>query len=188
MSGTRGIVYKSDNGGIVSAHIDTGRHMGVSYSLAGRDIEDITGFAIEEYWYKNYFDPDDPVNKAAAERTAEQVITRYFEGVASGGEAMQLSTLCVERKLVSLFINLDYDLPYNTTPGLYEYLVGVEVLSIEKNPTKMPEGFDMYAVKIDAKLAELAKQVLDQDGIMTRFVSIGRENGMLRVFGDGTGP
>jgi hypothetical protein len=75
--------------------------MGVSYSLEGRDIEDITGFAIEEYWYKNYFDPDDPVNKAAAERTAEQVITRYFEGVASGDEAMQLSTLCVERKLVS---------------------------------------------------------------------------------------
>lgn len=116
------------------------------------------------------------------------MITRYFEGVASGDAAMQLSALCVGRKLESLFINLDNDLSYNTTPELYKYLVGVEVLSIEEYPSKMFDGFTMYAVKIDAKLSEPARQVLDQDGIMTRFVSIGRENGILRVFGDGTGP
>jgi len=46
----------------------------------------------------------------------------------------------------------------------------------------------MYAVKIDAKRSEPARQVLDQDGITTRFVPIGLENGILRVFGDGTGP
>jgi hypothetical protein len=188
MAYTRGIVVRNGDGAIVGAYIDTGRHAGVSYSLSGHDVKDIAGLTLEAYWEKNYFDPDDPVNKAAAGRTADEVITRYFEGMASGDTAKELSALTVGMKLDSLFSNMDNTLPFNLDPELYHYLMDVKILSIEEIRTEMPEGVTMYNVGIDAKLTDEARLILGHDGKMGRFVSVGEENGILRVFGDGTGP
>lgn len=189
---TRGVVLRGTDGRVVGAYIDTGRHAGASYTLSGRDLEDIAGIAgygVKDYWRDHYLDDGDPVNIAAAGRTAEEVIKRYFEGMTTGNAAMQLSTLSVDRKMNSLYVNLDDGLPFNDPPTLYAYLDGAEILSIEPYDEPYdagdPDGLQGYAVRMNARVSE--RSVLE-DGVQMRFVTIGEENGMLRIFGDGTGP
>lgn len=184
----RGLVYRGGDGVIIGALVDSGRHAGNSISLSGKDVEDITGMSISEYWYKNYFNVSDSVNIDAKKRTAEDVIRRYFQGVATGDTAMQLSTLCVQVKLQSLFTNLDDSLPYNATPELYQYLSSAKINSIKEFSADASTGLTNYGVEIEAKTSQAGRQVLGDGGTMTRFIPIGEENGMLRVFGDNTGP
>ncbi len=187
MTNTRGIVFRSGTGVVIGAHIDSGRHAGSSYSLDRRDMDDL-GLPLLTYWARNYYDPNDPVNIAAENRTAEQVIRRYFEGVASADAATQLSSLSLSRKLSSLYVNLDTHYPYNNPQELYSYLTGVEVLSVKAFTSVQQPGITMYEVCIDATLTDDAKSILGSDGKMGRFVQVGLEHGSLRVFGDGTGP
>lgn len=184
----RGIVYRDGDGKIVGSLIDSGRHAGNSISLSGNDVEDITGMSLSNYWHKNYYNTADPVNINAEKRTAEEVIRCYFQGVATRDTAMQLSTLCVQIKLQSLFTNIDNSLPYNTTPELYQYLSYAKVISINRFSTEADTGITNYAVEIDAKTSESGKQVLGDVGTMIRYLAVGDENGMLRIFGDNTGP
>lgn len=184
----RGIVYRDANEKIVGSLIDSGRHAGNSISLSGNDVEGITGMSLSDYWHKNYFDATDPVNVNAESRTYEEVIQRYLQGVATGDTSMQLSTLCLQIKLQSLFTNMDDKLPYNATPELYQYLSSVQVVSIKEFSTDADTGITVYAVEIDAKTSEAGKQVLGDGGEMIRFIPVGAENGMLRVYGDNTGP
>jgi len=184
----RGILFRREDGMIAGALVDSGRHAGNAVSLKRDDVEDITGMSLPDYWGNNYYDPGDPVNAAAEQRTAEDVVRRYLQSVASGDTAAQLSTLSVQGKLQSLFSNLDDSLPYNPTPELYTYLSSVEVLSLRTYDADSGEGMTGYAAEIDGKTSESGKAVLGDGGKMTRFILVGKENGSLRVFGDGTGP
>ncbi len=183
----RGIVYRDGNGTIVGSLIDSGRHAGNSISLTGKDVGDITGMSLSDYWYQNYFDAADPVNINVEKLTYEEVIRRYLQGVATGDTAMQLSTLCVQIKLQSLFTNVDDDLPYNATPELYQYLSSVRVISIKECSKDADTGITNYGVEMDAKTSESGKQVLGDGGTMIRFIPVGAENGILRIFGDNSG-
>ena len=184
----RGILYRGEDGAIAGALVDSGRHAGNSVSLKIDDVEDITGLSLSDYWSQNYYDPGDPVNAAAEQRTAEDVVRRYLQSVATGDSAAQLSTLSVQGKLQSLFSNLDDSLPYNQTPELYTYLSSVEILSLRPYDADSGEGMTGYAAEIDGKTNESGKMTLGDGGKMTRFILVGEENGSLRVFGDGTGP
>ena len=77
--------------------------------------------------------------------------------------------------------------PSTTPPTLYAYLDGAEILSIEPYDTEYEHenGLQGYAVRMNARVSE--RSVL-QDGMQMRFITIAEENGMLRIFGDGTGP
>ena len=192
---TRGVVLRGSDDRVVGAYIDTGRGAGASYTLSGRDLEDITGIAgygVKDYWRDHYLDDSDPVNIAAAGRTAEEVIRRYFEGMTTGDVSMHLSTLSVDRKMDSLYVNLDDDLPFNDPPALYAYLDSVEILSIEPydiepydTEYERENGLQGYEVRMNARVSE--RSVLE-GGVHARFVTVGKEDGMLRIFGDGTGP
>ena len=184
----RGILYRGEDGAIAGALVDSGRHAGNAVSLKRDDVEDITGLSLPDYWGQNYYDSGDPVNAAAEQRTAEEVIRRYLQSVAAGDTAAQLSTLSVQGKLQALFSNLDDSLPYNPTPELYTYLSSVELLSLRTYNADSGEGMTGYAAEIDGKTSESGKAVLGDGGKMTRFILVGEENGSLRVFGDGTGP
>jgi len=187
-SNTRGILIRDSSGVIVGAYIDAGRHSGASYTLSGRDLEDIAGiggYGLEDYWRDHYLDDDDPVNIAAAGRTVEEIIQRYFEGMTANNAAMHFSTLSVDRKMNSLYSNLDESRPFNDPAALYAYLSSAEILSIEPYDLQYENGMQGYAVEMDARVSE--RSVL-QDGMQTRFITIAEENGMLRIFGDGTGP
>ncbi len=185
----RGIVIRDKEKTIVGAYIDTGRHAGSSFTLSLKTVEDITGQSLAEYWYQNYYDKTDPVNIAAEKRTANEVITRYFKSIASGNSAMMNSSLSIERKLESLFSNMDDHMPYNTVPEVYAYLSAVEVISIKRNQVEGDnEKLKEYEVTIDGVRSEAAKSVLDWDGLMTRFIITGSENGRICVYSDGTGP
>jgi len=187
-AGVRGIVMRDVSGVIAGAFFDTGRHSGKAYSLSGRDLEDIDGtpgYGLKDYWAEHYLDPDDPVNVAAAQRTANEVVERYFQGMATGDDAMHLSSLSVERKLASLFTNLDNWRPFNRPPSFYSYLDEVEIIDIKPFDGELDEGQEEYEVEIDASVSDTS--VL-QNGPQTRFIILVEENGMLRVSGDGTGP
>lgn len=182
----RGIVVRDQGGAVVGAFIDT--LQGGAYTLTLKTFEQAAGQSLLDYWYAKYYDKTDPVNAAAEKRTVEEVIARYFDGVATGNDTEQLSTLNLRQKLDSLYINLDGNQPYNKDLYLYEYLVGVKVMDIVRNEQWDTNGLESYEVKIDAKLSEEGKQVLGQDGEMSRFLRVGTENGRICVFGDGTGP
>lgn len=187
-SKTRGIVIRDSGGRVAGAFIDTGRHEGEAYTLSGRDLEDIAGiegYGLEDYWRDHYLDENDPVNVAAVERSAEEVIKRYFEGMITGHAAKQLSTLSVEQKMHSLYSNLDDARLFNDPPALYAYLESAEILAIEPYVLERHGDLKCYAVDMDARVKERSTL---HDGRQTRFVLIGEENGMLCIFEDGTGP
>lgn len=182
----RGIIIRSNNGIIAGAFIDT--RVGNAYTLTLKKFDEVTGQSLADYWYSNYYDKADSVNKAAEKRSAEEVIPRYFDGVASENNKELFSTLCLQQKIDSLYINMDANQPYNKILELYHYLTAADVLSINPYPAADTNELKIYDVLIEAKLSEAGKQVLGQDGQLTRFLSIGKENGRLCVFGDGTGP
>ena len=184
----RGVVYRSEGGDILGSIIDSGR-AGISVSLSRRTVEEIAGMSLIDYWSAHYYDPANPVNLDAEKRDAEEVIRRYFNSVASGDDAMQLSTLSVEQKLMSLYRNLDNGFPYHADPQLYGYLSGVDVLSIQRFdiPEFLNAEFTEYMVNIDARISETGKGVLE-DGELVRFIRVQNENNSLRIMGDGTGP
>lgn len=183
----RGIVIRDKEGAIIGAFIDIGRHTGNAYTLDLKTFEEATGLSLGDYWHTYYYDQTDPVNIAAEKRTPEEVISLYFNSMASGDIKKQRSTVCLRQKLNSIFVNMENTWPYNKEARLYSYLTAVKILSINPYPGDTDEP-KTYEVLIDAMLSEKGRQVLGHDGEMGRYLSIGNENGRLCVFEDGTGP
>jgi len=183
------LILLKDNGNIVGAFICYGRHDGLSFSLRGRDFEDITGMSLNDYWQKYYYDTSNAMNTSAQKRTVEQVIRRYFDSMVSQDRSAQLSTLSVEQKIDSLFSNLDDTKLFNNPPQLYSYLSAVRVVSIKpgKSQTSNQNGSDTVEYEITINATTKPDSNIE-NGVNIRFVTVRKTNAGYCIVEDGTGP
>lgn len=187
----RGVVLKQ-NGKIIGAFIDAGRHSGFACSLNRKSLEEITGKNWDE-WIDGNIDYTDELEIKLSKMSPEEIIKKYFDAMNNHDEKMQFACRTLSSVCGYLSINMDNNLLYNVNFGnayLGEdtNLNSAKLLGLRKNEgIPKPDGIIEYEATVDFNFKEV---ITSENGVQTRFVLFKKETEKSgwRIESVGTGP
>lgn len=182
----RGIVMK-ENGNIIGAYIDAGRHNSFACSLDRKNLEDITNMDWDQ-WIAGYIEYTDELELQLSKLEPEELIRTYFDAINRKDESVLLAVLSRRSLIGYMTVNINIDQLYNIErdKSYTENIKSVELLEITENKGSHPEVLQ-YQVLVDYSFEEVTMQ---ENGLATRFITLGRESEKLgwRIESIGTGP
>ncbi|ADZ82063.1 M56 family metallopeptidase [Cellulosilyticum lentocellum] len=183
ISDARGIVIRHE-GKIVGAHMDSGRHSAVFYTLSGKSFDEVTSLTPVDYLAETVM--------ADFERggysSDEELIATYFKALVDGDTKTYFKTVSTNTWLVILFTNMDNTTLFNE--GTVRQLMNtfykkVDILDIKlskENDKLSSNRTKIYTVNYRIETNDTS---ILQNGEYPRMVILTNENGKWLVAGDG---
>lgn len=131
---TRGIIIRYE-GKIVGAYIDSGRHEGNAISLKRHSFKEVTKEDLNTWVDDNCIDKSNSLYIEVSKLSNEDLIKMYIKAIKENNTKVLLTTMDVESKISTLFINLDNHKLFNDTKfgmNLPDYINNDKIVYMEK--------------------------------------------------------
>lgn len=135
---TRGIIIRYE-GKIVGAYIDSGRHEGKAISLKRHSFKEVTKEDLNTWIEDNCIDKSNSLYREVSKLSNEDLIKMYIKSIKENNTKVLLTTMDVESKISTLFINLDNHKLFNDTKfemNLPDYIDNDKIVYMEKMDLK----------------------------------------------------
>ncbi|NMS91227.1 DUF4830 domain-containing protein [Clostridioides difficile] len=135
---TRGIIIRYE-GKIVGSYIDSGRHEGNAISLKRHSFKDVEKEDLNTWVEDNCIDKSNPLYIEVSKLSNEDLIKMYIKAIKENNTKVLLTTMDVESKISTLFINLDNHKLFNDTKfemNLPDYIDNDKIVYMEKMDLK----------------------------------------------------
>lgn len=180
----RGIVIRHE-GKIVGAHIDSGRHSAVFYTLSGKSFEEaVAGMTPADYLDKTVM--------AKFERggysSDEELITDYFKALVDGDIENYFKTVATNTWLDILFSNMDNTALFNEEEVrqlMPTYYKKVDILGIELSPENDRLSSNRTKIYMVNYRIQTNESLFIESGEYHRMVFLTNEDGKWLVAGEG---
>ncbi len=173
-------VILRDNGEIVGAYIHAAGHLSYACSLFQSSFEEITGLSFQQWFAKNGYDQNDPINIKNAKLSPEEVVRLYFEALNRGDESyMQYEAIRTLKRYPGLKKDLGKLLSsswYEDVPdGMERNIESIKLLSLEESQEPTEENEKIFDIAFDLKVK---KVITNDSGIDTAKIWLVQEGAM----------
>lgn len=130
---TRGIIIRYE-GKIVGAYIDSGRHEGNAISLKRHSFKEVIKEDLSSWIEDNCIDKSNSLYIDVSKLSNEDLIKMYIKAIKENNAKVLLTTMDVESKISTLFINLDNHKLFNDSKfemNLPDYIDNSKIVYME---------------------------------------------------------
>ena len=146
-------VILKQNGNIIGAYINAGRHSGFACSLKRKSFEKVTQKTFEKWIVTNGHDMKDQTNIKNSKLRSEEVVVKYLEAI-NRGDNSEYQYVSTQRLVLVLFSNMDNTKLYNPkwSDGNTE---SMKLLKIEKNGKDSSDSPISFNIEVDIKVKKV---------------------------------